>query len=92
MFKKGEIVLTRGINDRVCEDAKFSKAVIGALLRYSKKDWGELCEEDKLLNDMAVENGEDRIVAKYLIEDSEAIYIITEADRSCTTILFTSKY
>ena len=50
-----------------------------------------MCEEDKQMNDEAIKSGNDRILAAY--ETSKGnIYIITEHDRSATTILFADEY
>lgn len=61
MFKTGKVYMTRGINDTIADNEKFSKEVIQALQKYKAHNWGDLCEEDKQLNDEAVINGE-RIV------------------------------
>lgn len=90
-FQLGQTVMTRGINDRIADDSKFAKFITESFRRYIACDWGELCEEDKEMNDSAVKNNDDRIVAKYSFND-EDIYIITEWDRSVTTILFTYEY
>ena len=58
--------------------------------RYFNCDWGELCEDDQVLNDYAIENDE-RILGKYFTS-KDPIYIITEWDRSATTILFCNEY
>ena len=57
------------------------------MIRYCKKDWGDIPEEDKRMNDL----DDDRIVARYNSKHGD-IYIITEWDRSYTTILFTNEY
>ena len=89
--KIGEIVMTRGIASRIKNDSSFSKFIFEAVARYLTCDWGELCKEDKAMNDSAVKNNDDRIVARYSCE-SESSYIITEWDRSVTTILFVEEY
>lgn len=90
-FNIGRMVMTRGINEKMSSDESFVKEVLNALSRYLKKDWGEMCEEDKQMNDEAVRSGNDRILAAY--ETSEGkIYIITEYDRSATTILLANEY
>lgn len=58
--------------------------------KYCKCDWGDTCEEDVRSNNEAVKNGE-RILAAYMYGDTK-IWIITEWDRSATTILFPEKY
>jgi lipocalin len=80
-----EIICTMGANKQ------FTKEITAALQRYYSGDWGDMCREDKKLNDNAVKSGEDRIVAAYETSESK-IYIITEWDRSYTTILFASEY
>ena len=79
--------MTRGINERMRKDKDFAKFVFKCVERYAYKDWGDTCKEDWKMNDAAVESGNDRIVAKY-----DNIFIITEWDRSVTTILFTEEY
>ena len=90
-FKIGDILVTKGINQRVMKDAAFSSFIMTAFSRYMVRDWGDLCEEDKAMNDRAVKNGDDKILARYNY-GSESIYIITESDRSVTTILFIDEY
>lgn len=61
------------------------------LSRHVAGDWGEVGSEDKRLNDEAVASGE-RILSAYRMKTGEKIWIITEADRSATTILLPSEY
>lgn len=58
--------------------------------RHHYGDWGDLDSEDKQANEDALEHG-SRIFSCYLIS-SRKIYVITEADRSMTTVLFASEY
>lgn len=60
------------------------------LHRHHCGQWGDLEEDDKRANDDALTDG-TRIFSAYLIE-GEKIYIITEAERSHTTILFATEY
>lgn len=91
-FKLGKTVITRGINDRIAEDKNFSQFILLALLKYKRCDWGNCCAEDKQANDEAVVNG-DRIFATYIYPmDNTKIWIITEADRLTTTVLFPDEY
>lgn len=83
----GNLVATRAVAARVNKDEEFAKFVAKSFGRYMRHDWGDTCEEDSKLNDEAVKYGNDRIVAKY-----DNIFIITEWDRSVTTILFTEEY
>lgn len=54
-------------------------------------DWGDLDEEDRKENDLSVEEG-FRILSAYELYTGEKVWIITEADRSSTTILLPSEY
>lgn len=90
----GRLVMTAGVNDQIAENGEFAKHVTRSMNRYMRHDWGEMAAEDKRANDAALESGEDRIFAAYPCEDHPdwKIWIITEWDRSVTTILFPSEY
>jgi hypothetical protein len=90
-FDLGQIVQTSGVYEKISKDINFFLYVNECLNRYIKCDWGEMCDEDKEMNDLAVET-EGRILASYESKDMPKIYIITEWDRSVTTILFPSEY
>lgn len=60
------------------------------LKRHVTGDFGDLDEEDKAENGLSIERG-FRILSAYTIA-GERIWIITEADRSVTTLLFPSEY
>jgi hypothetical protein len=65
------------------------------LVRHSHGDYGDLCADDRRLNDQAIING-GRILSAYTV-DGEKLYVITEAQnddgiRATTTILFASEY
>lgn len=91
-FQLGKVYVTRGIDDKTREDFMFGAFVTKSFERHSNGDWGDLCEEDKALNDNALKNGDDRIFSSYTNEDGTKIWIITEWDRSVTTILFPDEY
>ena len=90
MFELGQIVMTRGIADAM-ESEKFAKQVTEALKKYANCNWGITCEDDAAMNDDAVLSGDDRILAVYDTCKGD-IWIITEWDRSVTTVLFPSEY
>lgn len=91
-FNLGQIVVTKAVNDRMKESDMFKYFVYRSLGRHAACDWGELCEEDKETNDKSVENG-GRLFSSYIYgSDKEKIWIITEWDRSVTTILFPEDY
>lgn len=91
-YALGRIVWTRGVNDQVADDSKFAKFVQESLSRHAKGDWGDLSQEDKNQNDLAVKAGDLRILSAYESGDLPKIWIITEADHSATTILFPDEY
>ena len=93
MFSIGQTVQTQGIN-QLCQDPINALKIQNAFSRYLKKDWGDLCDDDKKMNDDALET-DDRILASYHIQTAsslEKIYIVTEYDRSVTTVLLANEY
>ncbi len=90
-FKLGRVVCTQGANNLIAEDSRFAKFVMESLGRHSRGDWGDLCEEDKRENEYAL-GKYLRLFSSYTYDDSRRIWIITEADRSATTILFPEEY
>ena len=90
-FTMGKLVMTRGVCDRVAEDTGFAEFVALNLTRHLKGDWGDLSQEDKAANSGALIKG-GRLLSAYINGDLPKIWIITEADRSATTILFPEEY
>lgn len=89
MFEMGLLVITNGINDKL-DNVRFNKELKVALHRFTCGDWGEMDTEDIDANNEALQNGE-RLFAAYQTSEGK-IWIITEADRSATTILFPNEY
>lgn len=89
MFEMGLLVITNGINDKL-DSVRFSKEITVALHRFKNADWGEMDPEDIEANNEALRTGE-RLFAAYQTSEGK-IWIITEADRSATTILFPDEY
>ncbi len=89
-FKLGETVMTRGIVDFIIENKNRYNEVALSLARHSNGDWGSLSNEDIELNNQGLETG-DRLLSSYEV-DGRKIWIITEGDRSSTTILFPEEY
>lgn len=83
----GSVYVTPGIVETFDED--FTE-VLAALRRHETGDWGAVCEEDAADNDSALTCGE-RILSAYETEHG-TIWIITEADRSATTVLLPAEY
>lgn len=88
LFTLGSIVATPDAL-RLLADA--GKTVVEYISRHESGDWGDLCEEDKLANQEAVECGY-RILSCYHPIPGARLWIMTEADRSATTLLLPSEY
>jgi hypothetical protein len=56
------------------------------LVRHQAGDWGTVCQEDAQANEDALVHGE-RLLSSYPLSNGTKVWIITEADRSATTIL-----
>lgn len=93
-FRIGKLVATRRISERIGKDPAFGSFISEILKRYEKCDWGDLPKPDKRMNSKAVRSG-GRILAAYIYSDAnsgEVVWVITESDRSVTTVLFRSEY
>lgn len=88
-FSLGKVVMTQGIA-AFMDEKEFYLKVMESLNRYVSGDWGCVDDEDKEENDHALESG-DRILSAYETGHGK-IWIITEWDRSVTTVLFPSEY
>ena len=84
-FPYGRIAATRRVIDELD-----GRTISRLLTRHLHCDWGDICDEDWKLNDHAVKNGE-RLLSSYQV-GAEKVFIITEWDRSATTILFADEY
>ena len=62
-----------------------------ALERHARGDWGELDQEDRTANNQALRDG-GRLLSVYRDSSGTKFYIVTEADRSVTTILLPEDY
>lgn len=60
------------------------------LSAHAYGDWGVVCEEDKLANDLALAEG-SRILSVYMVRDQK-VYVITSHCRTETTILLPEEY
>ena len=62
-----------------------------ALRRHAAGDWGNVDSEDWAANDAALRHG-TRLLSSYTTQDKTVFWVVTEADRSVTTILLPSDY
>lgn len=86
LFKPGRLVATPRVLRKVP-----GFELTNALTRHLRGDWGDTCDEDKDSNDRAIKSGE-RIFSVYHSEEGVKFWIITEWDRSATTILLPDEY
>lgn len=92
-FMLGRIVATRTIAERMNRELHFGQFISDSFKRYMNGDWGEMCQEDQKINNQAVEMGEGRIHGSYIYKPTnEKIWIVTERDRSVTTVLYPSEH
>jgi len=90
-FATGRLLMTCGVKEEVISNQLFSQFVAKSLARHKLGDWGDLCIEDQTENELSLKAGY-RLLSAYEAEGLPKIWIITEADRSVTTILFPSEY
>ena len=86
-FLLGQIVATPGALELLDRAAVNAAELI---LRHQSGDWGNVPPDDAEENDRAVVNG-SRILSSYPVGE-DRIWIITEADRSSTTMLLPDEY
>jgi hypothetical protein len=84
-FPLGQVAVTANASVRLA-----TEEVLTALHRHACGDWGDLCPEDALANDTAVRQG-GRVLSAYG-QGASRVWIITEADRSVTTVLLPDDY
>lgn len=83
----GRVVITSNADHSVN-----ASAVMAALIRHERCDWGDVCNEDRKSNNVALDADDpQRILSSYKDGDTK-FWIITEWDRSVTTVLLPSDY
>lgn len=88
-FKLGECIIARNA-EQLMKQQNINP--IDLLLRHVIGDDGDLSESDKAMNTVAIANGNERVLSAYLMPSGEKILVITEWDRSMTTILLPEDY
>lgn len=92
LFESGNIVMTKAVSETISKDDDFFTFCMSSLNKHLIGEWGDADESTKIENDIALKEGE-RLMSVYVNDDpNKTIWIITEADRSATTILFPSDY
>ena len=88
LFPLGQVVATVGALDAL-EAAEQSP--LEFLTRHERGDWGDLVDEDRVANEEALVYG-NRLLSAYTTVDETRIWLITEWDRSVTTLLLPAEY
>lgn len=86
MLKLGQLYITPGVQENVP-----ALSITEAILRHSNCEWGEVCAEDQAANDRALLHG-DRVLSSFTASSGVKFWVITEADRSSTTLLLPEEY
>lgn len=86
LFPVGRVVMTLGAQQVISEP-------VAALLltRHMSGDYGDICSEDVDLNNARINTG-GRILSSYDVSETESVWVVTEKNRSITTILLPSEY
>ena len=87
-FPLGQMVMTQGAATALDEA---NQSPFEFLNRHQSGDWGDLCEDDKQENEFSIKEG-FRLLSAYHTTKRKKLYVITEADRSATTILLPEEY
>ncbi|MBX7208543.1 MAG: hypothetical protein K1X78_09545 [Verrucomicrobiaceae bacterium] len=85
-FSLGRILATPGALEALTQGD-----IHGAIARHSLCEWGDLDHEDKQANADALTHG-GRLLSAYHSQNQIKFWIITEADRSATTVLLPDEY
>lgn len=83
-FNPGRLMITRNT-----KNALPRREVDAAINRHLSGDWGDVCQSDWQRNEQALRDG-DRLLSVYQTQAGEKFWIITESDRSTTTVLLPS--
>ena len=86
VFRLGRIVATPNALETITQDD-----ILLGIRRHQAGDWGKLPDEDRTANDRALAQG-GRIFSAYHACNGTKFWIITEADRSVTTVLLPEDY
>ena len=87
-FALGQTFITPGAQEAL---EISGETPIQFLRRHVSADWGEISEDDAQENELSLREG-FRLLSAYRTLKGQRIWIITEADRSATTILLPSEY
>ena len=87
-FPLGQLVMTTGA---AAAFERTREQPLSYVVRHAQGDWGELDADDVQENEFSLKR-RLRLLSRYTLGDKTVIWIITEADRSATTILLPDEY
>lgn len=85
-FPLGQMAITA-----TARESLDSADVAAALARHARGDWGDIPEKDRAENELSITEG-FRLLSSYKDRKGQTFWIITEADRSVTTVLLPEDY
>lgn len=88
LFSLGRIVATSGALKALAEAGQDPGIL---LARHLRGDWGDLCQEDREENEYSLSR-RLRLLSAYTLATGVKLWVITEADRSVTTLLLPDEY
>jgi len=88
LFDLGELAITPNALASIIAAGKLPDLFIA---RHTAGDWSEMAEEDQSNNRNAIKRG-SRIFSSYQVSPGVRVWVVTEADRSVTTILLPLEY
>jgi len=91
-FSPGQTCMTVGVAELLQEGRLDPATLVTCLGRHLCGDWGDLDDHDRRRNDTALKSGKERLFSVYQVTPSLNLWIITEWDRSVTTLLLPSEY
>ena len=87
-FPLGRVVATPGALEAL---QRAGQSPLEFLARHVRADWGEVCEDDRRENELALQQG-FRLLSVYMTKAGEPLWVLSEADRSVTTLLLPCDY
>lgn len=88
LFRLGTVLITPGA---ILALVEANQSALQLLERHAYGDWGEIAAEDSQANERALQEG-TRLCSAYTLTTGQRLWIISEADRSMTTLLTPVEY
>jgi hypothetical protein len=88
LFPLGQVVATQGA---LAALRNADQSALDFLARHARGDWGEVGKEDTKENELSLREGY-RLMSVYTLQGGQKLWIITEADRSVTTLMLPLEY